>query len=191
MKATELLVSEHRLIERVLDVLELATDSLEQGAAIPSTFFLETSDFLAGFADGAHHRKEERVLFRAMVAGDAVIGDGAVTLLTAEHEEGRSYVRAMRDAAARLEADTAAKAIVVRNARKYIELLRSHIEKEDAMIFPLADDVIPLDRQDQVYADCKRVDELDGGPDLHARYAAMAERLEREATRFVGRAGTA
>ena len=67
MKASEILMQEHRLIERVLDALEIAAGHLERSHAVAPAFFLEAADFIAGFADGCHHRKEEGVLFGAMI----------------------------------------------------------------------------------------------------------------------------
>lgn len=184
MKAIELLMQEHRLIERVLIALELAADNLQHGGVVPPRFFLDAADFLTGFADGCHHRKEEGVLFRAMIAGGARMGDGAIALMTLEHEEGRAYTQALRDAARRMDTDPAAKTLVTRHARHYIELLRGHIEKEDEVLFPMAADVIPSDRHEQVYADCQRVDDLDT-PGARIRFEVLAERLEREAQALV------
>src|SRR5665647_2426724 len=65
MRATEALMQEHRVIERVLDALEIAASHLERERPVRPGFFLEAADFIAGFADGCHHRKEEGVLFGA------------------------------------------------------------------------------------------------------------------------------
>ncbi len=62
MKATEILMEEHRVIERVLTSLEIASNRLSLGQAIPADFFLKAADFIKGFADGCHHKKEEGVL---------------------------------------------------------------------------------------------------------------------------------
>ncbi len=67
MKATEILSSEHRIIESVLDTLDIGAGKLQRNEPIQLEFFLDTADFIKGFADGCHHRKEEGVLFKAMV----------------------------------------------------------------------------------------------------------------------------
>lgn len=183
MKATELLMQEHRLIERVLNVLETATDTLQHGGTVPQRFFVDVGEFLLGFADGTHHRKEG-VLFRAMISAGAKPGDGAIALLTLEHEEGRAYSRALLDAARIMDRDPAAKTAVVRLARSYINLLRGHIENEDGMVFPMADTLVPADRHEQVYADCEAVEDT-------TTRTAVVERLEIEARSFAARPGTA
>ena len=64
MKATDELMSEHRVIERVIAGLEKAASRLEQDQAVRPELFIEPADFIKGFADGCHHRKEEGVLFQ-------------------------------------------------------------------------------------------------------------------------------
>ena len=67
MKATDILNDEHQLIQRVLDALERGAARLRAGEKISAAFFLDAADFIRGFADGAHHRKEEGVLFEALL----------------------------------------------------------------------------------------------------------------------------
>lgn len=182
MKATEILMEEHRVIERVLDALEHTADRLTTDATVRPGFFLEAADFLAGFADGCHHRKEEGVLFEELVACGMPAQQGPIGVMLQEHEAGRALTRAIREAARRLEqGDAQARSTLVASARSYVALLRDHISKEDEVLFPLADRVIPRERQDQVLTGFTRVEQHDTGPGVHQRFLALAERLEREA----------
>ena len=52
MKATQELMMEHRVIERVVATLDQAAGRLENGEAIRPGFFLDAADFVKGFADG-------------------------------------------------------------------------------------------------------------------------------------------
>ncbi|HUH98515.1 MAG TPA: hypothetical protein VLZ89_14210 [Anaerolineales bacterium] len=58
-------MSEHRLIERLINPLENAAHYPERGGEVRPGFFVEAADFIQGFADGCHHQKEEDILFRA------------------------------------------------------------------------------------------------------------------------------
>ncbi len=88
----------------------------------------------------------------------------------------------MWEAANRLAAgDSTARDAVVSNARGYAALLRQHIQKENGILFPLADQVIPVARQAQVADDFERVEHEDTGEGVHEKYLALAEALEREA----------
>ena len=110
-------------------------------------FFLDAADLIKGFADGCHHKKEEGVLFEAMVGAGLPRQGGPIPVMLAEHEQGRAFTRGMRDAANRLAAGNGAPAAdVVNDARGYAALLRQHMQKENGILFPLADQVIRLHR---------------------------------------------
>jgi hemerythrin-like domain-containing protein len=181
MKATDILMEEHRVIERVIGVLETGAERLEQGQPVRPELFVEAADFIKGFADGCHHMKEEGVLFKAMVANGMPVQGGPIGVMLYEHEQGRLYTRGMREAALKLAAgDTAARGDVVGNARGYAALLRQHIMKEDNILFPMANRVIPLEQQDQVFDDFERVEHEETGEGVHEKYLALADKLSRE-----------
>jgi len=181
MEATDILMSEHRVIERVLAVLSIAADRLEQGQPVRPGFFIDASDFIKGFADGCHHRKEEGVLFEAMVANGMSRLGGPIAVMLADHEQGRSFTRGMRSAAQKLEAgDDSAREAVISNARGYVALLQQHIMKEDNILFPMAERVIPPDDRARVTEDFEHVEHEETGEGVHEKYLGLAASLERE-----------
>jgi hemerythrin-like domain-containing protein len=181
MKATDTLMSEHRVIERVITTLEQGAHSLEQGAAVRPGFFLDAADFIRGFADGCHHKKEEGVLFKTLVEHGLPANGGPVGMMLMEHEQGRAYTRGMREAALRLEAgDESARGAVVHNALGYGALLRQHILKEDNILFPMANKVIPLELQEGVNDGFEHVEHEETGEGVHEKYLALAAALEKE-----------
>jgi hemerythrin-like domain-containing protein len=74
--------------------------------------------------------------------------------MLAEHDEGRAYLKAVRESlAAAEEGSEEARERALENAEAYIGLLRSHIYKEDNILFRIAqtvlgpEDVRDLDRE--------------------------------------------
>jgi hemerythrin-like domain-containing protein len=185
MEATEILMSEHRVIERVIQALETAAKRLELGQPARPGFFVDASDFIKGFADGCHHQKEEGVLFKALVANGMPAQAGPVAVMLYEHEQGRSYTRAMREAAQRLQGDPSARDAVVGNALGYASLLRQHIQKEDGVLFPMADRLLSAEEQQQVTEGFEHVEHEETGEGVHEKYLELAEALEREAASLV------
>ncbi len=181
MQATNILMSEHRVIERVIASLETASNRLEQGQAIRPDFFLDAADFIKGFADGCHHKKEEGVLFRAMAEAGVPVEGGPIGMMLYEHEAGRGFTAGMRKAAQNLQnGDTGASAEVVRNARGYAALLSQHIQKEDQILFPMADRFLPVAEQEGVLDGFEHVEHEETGEGVHEKYLALAEKLENE-----------
>jgi hemerythrin-like domain-containing protein len=66
MRATEILMDEHRLIKRVPTALGTSANRVNRCEDIGPAFFINAALFIKNFADGCHHRKEEGVLFVAM-----------------------------------------------------------------------------------------------------------------------------
>lgn len=175
-KATEMLSDEHRIIERVLDVME----KLTQDSAVSSLeSWKKVLDFARHFADQCHHLKEEKILFPAMEEHGIPNEGGPIGMMLIEHEEGRSYVRAMLAAVALIEAnDAAAKDSLLASARGYLRLLREHIQKEDQVLFRIADDVIPAEEQKQLLRAFEEHEIGEMGTGVHEKYLAMTQLLE-------------
>ena len=175
-KATEVLSDEHRVIERVLAVVEkLATAPVE--GSLDS--WKKALDFFSHFADQCHHFKEEQVLFPAMEGRGIPRDGGPIGMMLMEHEEGRAYVRAMLSAIPLVEAkNQVAKEILVDKAKAYLRLLKDHIQKEDEILFRIADDVISPDEQKQLLQSFEEHEAKEIGEGVHEKYLKIAEELE-------------
>jgi len=175
-KATELLSQEHRVIERVLAVVEKLTTRPVEGSIEK---WKKALDFIRNFADQCHHFKEEKVLFPAMEQHGIPSEGGPVGVMLTEHEEGRAYVKSMLAALSLAETgNQAAKEILVDNAKAYLRLLREHIQKEDEVLFRIADDVIPADEQKELLRSFEEHEANEMGAGVHEKYLRIVEELE-------------
>jgi len=150
----EILSQEHRIIETKLEALEAEIRAAKGGGPFRREFFEEALDFFRHFADGCHHAKEEDLLFPLLRERGMPQNGGPIAVMLAEHDEGRGYLKAVRshlDAAA--QGSREAQEEVMHNASGYVHLLRSHIYKEDNVLFRMAhmmlqpDDVAELTKQ--------------------------------------------
>jgi hemerythrin-like domain-containing protein len=175
-KATDMLSDEHRIIERMLAVLQkLISEPVEHSL----DSWRKALDFFSHFADQCHHFKEEQVLFPAMEQHGVPSEGGPIGMMLTEHEEGRGYVRAMMAALTLAEArNEAAKDTLLKNAGAYLRLLREHIQKEDEILFRIADDVIPPDEQKQLLRSFEEHEAKEIGQGVHEKYLKIAEELE-------------
>jgi hemerythrin-like domain-containing protein len=172
-----LLSDEHRVIERVLAALEkLTTRPVEKSLDC----WKKALDFFSHFADQCHHFKEEKVLFPAMEEHGMPRDGGPIGMMLTEHEEGRGYVRTMTAALTLAEAgNEAAKDTLLNNARAYLRLLREHIQKEDEILFRIADDVIPADEQKALLRSFEEHEAKEIGDGVHEKYLKLVEELEK------------
>lgn len=179
MKPTEELKEEHRTIERMLQVLQGVSTKLEAGEPVPAGDLEEMIQFIQVFADQCHHGKEEDLLFAAMEEAGVPREGGPIGVMLIEHDQGRGYVRGMAEAAEQYRAgDPGAREGFVRNARNYVTLLSQHIEKEDNILYPIADMHLSDEQQSALAEGFARVERERVGPGRHEAFHRLLDRLE-------------
>jgi hemerythrin-like domain-containing protein len=185
MKPMDELMDEHRVIERVLNTLEVSANLMESGVTVRPEFLLSAADFIRGYADGCHHTKEEGVLFAHMAEQGIPLQGCPLGVMLAEHECGRQYTRALTSAAQALQSgDSSGTRRAIQSSRSYVALLRQHIYKEDNILFPMAENVIPIDQHDLIQERFDQVEHEDIGVDKHQKYLSLAIALEQEISTY-------
>lgn len=178
VRPTEELKEEHRLIERMLAIASAAADKLDRGESVDPEVFEGAAEFFREFADKCHHAREERLLFQRMVEKGMPSDSGPIAVMLHEHEEGRAHVRSIAELAKgkRLESD---RRELVRHVREYVDLLTHHIQKEDNILYSIADDMLAPEDVDSLEKEFREVEEKVIGPGVHQRYQRMIEEWER------------
>ena len=187
MKPTDILSSEHRVIEQVLDCLEAMVREAKRRAGSSGSRPRTPWRFFRNFADRCHHGKEEAHLFPAMEAKGFPRDGGPTGVMLHEHEQGRAHVRGMDEAIdAAAAGDAAALRQFVEHAEGYVALLREHIYKEDHILFQLADRTLERSRSTGAVG---RVRQGGGGGDgcRHAREVPAIRQGIGQAIRRAGR----
>ena len=178
MRATQLLMEEHQIILRGLRVLEVLAAKAAGGDPVPPPALDALLGFLTGFADAHHHGKEETILFPALEEAGFPRDAGPVGVMLEEHVQGRSLISALCEAAPGASGTPDRRARFAAAARAYAQLLTAHIDKENHVLFPMADQAIA--REDQ-----QRVDEAFDGFEREfgarrAQHEGTVARLARE-----------
>jgi len=167
-KATQDLRNEH---EAILFVLKIMDRMIETNAADNNTgYCTELVYFLRIFADQCHHGKEENFLFKALESSGIPNEGGPIGAMLSDHAEGRGHISAMSNAldAKVAEAFNAA-------AAKYRDLLRIHINKENMILFKMADEALDDDAQADLFEQFEQHEENVIGHGVHEKLHAMIE----------------
>ncbi len=175
MGAIDILTAEHRVIERGIDALVAFADEVRRGAEDKAELGRFVA-FIRGFADAHHHGKEEKILFEQMIRAGFPREGGPIAVMLMEHDAGRAEVRRLADAAEKAgpwtEADRHA---VAEAAAGYAGLLRAHIQKEDAILYPMAEQRLPPGVMEEVDEACDAYEERER--EALARLRALADEL--------------
>ncbi len=129
---------EHRLIERMLSVIENMLSEIESKQQVDPVLVEVVVDFIKVYADRTHHGKEEDILFREMDKKPLSAEDRKImNELIDEHVIGRNATKALADANMRYQnGEKAALDEIADNFKTLLEMYPQHIDKEDNNFFP-------------------------------------------------------
>jgi hemerythrin-like domain-containing protein len=177
MDAIETLMNEHRTIERVLDALVGFAEDTQRKGGTEKEELSRFVTFAREFADKHHHGKEEAILFRSMCEHGFPRDGGPIAVMLHEHDQGRALVSMLK---ARAEQDgtwsEADRQEIADVARAFSEMLHGHIHKEDAILYPMAEQHLPPDAMQAVSEECERVEETGAGSSLTALADDLVQR---------------
>ena len=178
MSATAVLRKEHEAILRMLDATEQVARKLEDSAPVPPELLKGLLEFFQLFADRCHHGKEEDQLFPLLRQKGLPLEGGPIGVMLHEHTMGRSLIRLMAEATnAYAAGDKAAGPLWAEAAAGYAGLLRSHIQKENNVLFVMAERLLSEEEQSQLAQafDQIEIEKMGAGTHerLHAQMAAI------------------
>lgn len=180
MKATEILKHEHQAILLAVAAAEREAAYIAETGKIHLQTVREMADFFRNFVDRCHHAKEEKHLFAVMHERGIPFENGPLGVMLHEHEQGRECVRALANAVAPREPDEAAVRKAGENLSTYAQLLREHINKEDHVLYPMADQLLTANDQEGLNKAFDRVESDELGDGVHEKYHAWLKKLADE-----------
>ena len=175
-KAIDDLKHEHDAILSALQILEGMGTQVASGKNVDKKDLHNFIGFLREFADRCHHGKEEGILFPALIKAGMPEKGGPVGVMLSEHDQGRNLIRDMEDAISpKLNFAKFAKA-----AKEYTNLLRAHIQKENNVLFVMAERVLSDDEQAELARGFEKVEIEKMGAGTHERLHAVMDKLVAE-----------
>lgn len=156
MKPTEQLKAEHEGVKLMLRILGKVCAKPEE---INQEHFTKILEFLKVFVDKCHHGKEEDLLFPAVEKAGVLKEGGPIGVMLIEHQQGRGYIKGMSETFDRFKkGERKASVKIAENGASYIALLTQHIDKENNILFPMADQVLSKATQDQLNEEFEKLE---------------------------------
>ncbi len=176
--ATSVLRKEHEAILKMLDVAEEVAGRIEKEMTVTPETLAGLLEFLRLFADRCHHGKEEDVLFPKLGEKGLSPNAGPVAVMLYEHEQGRGLIRSMAEASESFAAgEKAAAKKWAAAARAYARLLRAHIDKENEVLFVMAERLLSNAEQAELTEAFERVEVEKMGEGTHERLHLLMDKL--------------
>jgi hemerythrin-like domain-containing protein len=176
MKPIGPMMREHRLIERMLALLNRELGAIETMQEADPVFIETAVDFFRTFADRTHHGKEEEIYFRDLDGKDLAPEHRRIMEeLVAEHVQARRQVKALVEANERYAAgERECLEDIKRILTTLIDFYPRHIEKEDKHFFFPTQEYFSRAEQDAMLEEFKDFDAMM----IHDKYSSVVERIE-------------
>ena len=185
MKPSEELNNEHRVIGKALSTLRAIARSVRENQDVSTTLLDHQLEFIRGFTEECHHRKEEEVLFPALAEQLKTAPVDPLPEFIREHIRIRNLMDELREAvgayAAGETANNGDKLAAL--ADEYADLSIEHMRKENVILINLIENTLPADKKLEV-AERFLVIEDELGPGYRERYEELADNLRDEGRRM-------
>ena len=152
MKPIGPLMREHRLIERMVNLLKAQLEQIKRTNKVDTDFLLTGVDFMRFYADKTHHGKEEKILFRDL-AKKNLNTDLSLIMdqLIAEHVQARAMVSELEGTTKLfLSGGQGSLNKLLDILDKIINFYPAHIDKEDKHFFYPCLDYFIREEQDKM-----------------------------------------
>jgi hemerythrin-like domain-containing protein len=179
MLPTEDLINEHKAIKIMLSIMSKIADNIQSGKDYDTKDPAQIVDFLKTFADKCHHGKEETALFPALVLAGIPNENGPIGVMLHEHTIGRGYIKEISDAVEIYNTDPkGSKQVIAKVLTNYVNLLQNHIQKEENVLFPMANKVLTEKKQNEVFEQFEKIEEEVVGHGVHEQYHELLNQLK-------------
>jgi hemerythrin-like domain-containing protein len=178
MKATQELKNEHQGIARMLRIIEAVGGKLGRNEHVDAKHLNGIIEFLSIFVDKCHHGKEEEFLFPALEAVGVLHDGGPIGVLLDEHKQGRKLVARLKDGVTGYTSgNKGAAATLQLTANEYAALMTLHIDKENTVLFPMADTKLDSDKDISLFEAFERLERERIGVGKHEEFHVLLDQL--------------
>jgi hemerythrin-like domain-containing protein len=179
MIAIQELEKEHEAVKLSISLLDRIMEKLLTDPGTDQTDHLEgLLDFFQIFVDKCHHGKEEYFLFPALEKAGVQKQDGPIGVLLNEHETGRRYISQLKTQIPYLrKADAREITTANKLVKSYTALMQQHIQKEETILFPLADARLSEKEQTALFRKFENLETEKIGPGRHEEFHDMLKTL--------------
>jgi hemerythrin-like domain-containing protein len=170
---------EHDAVQMTLRILDKICQRIEKSGKIIDLQHLDQLlEFFKVFVDKCHHGKEEELLFPALENVGVSNRGGPIEVLLHEHQQGREHVQAMKAVLAQYtKGDRTVVNEFVKTAKGYISLLTQHIDKENGVLFPLAEKHLSEREQEKLWEGFEMIETQKIGAGKHEEFHKMLDKL--------------
>jgi hemerythrin-like domain-containing protein len=183
MKPRGPLMTEHRLIEKMLAITGKELDAIRKTNTVDPVVIDTIVDFIRTYADRTHHGKEEDILFKQLERKNLDAANKKIMQeLVDEHVAARNVVKKLVDANAQYaRGEKKSISVIIDTLSFLISFYPVHIAKEDKVFFPDTEKYFSAKELEDMLEEFREFDRKM----IHEKYLKLYDSLLRKYSVFI------
>ena len=178
MKPTENLKYEHQAVKLMLKIMSKISESIKSKEVFYTKDVEEIVDFLVVYFDKGHRIKEEKFFYPAFKFDDIQMKNDCIVLLN-EHLLGKSYLNEIICCVENCKIGSTFSCEKIADCMiNYVTLIQNHIQKEENIYFPYADQVLSEDNQIELSKQFQTIDNKIIGTEVQKGFDELLKEME-------------
>ena len=157
MDPLDILRSDHRHIDRILQRVLEEVASARTGGVMDVRLFGRAAEFLRVFVEGAHFAREQ-ALHAALMQAGLPQGSGLLAQLGEEHAHGRAQTKVLCALAQEVMAGRAPRDALLDDLEAYARMHRTHTQLEEREVMPLSQRLLKPAQADALRSQFARIE---------------------------------
>jgi hemerythrin-like domain-containing protein len=179
MKLTEELIQEHAKIGIVLNIMDKISEDIKTQKVFYADDVEDILKFIFVYWDKCHCRKEEKVLFPALISEGVIEKNDLVSIMVQEHNFGKNKLKEISSCVENCKIGNPFSCEKLASCLStYVSMLQVHMENEEKIFFPLADSVLSKDKQDLVMEQFETIDKKLVKLKIYEQFQTILNQLE-------------
>ncbi len=175
--ATEDLMREHGVLERILLVYEAGARRIGQGEDIDTVVFTQAAETVRDFIHDYHEKSEEDHVFPVFKKAGRMVE--LVDVLLVQHTAGRKLTERILQLAEPARSNKEQRQAMIDAMQASITLYRPHIAREDTDIFPTLRSLMTPNEFEQLGETMEKAEVAKFGTDGFDKMAKRVEQIEK------------
>ncbi len=181
MKLTSELIREHEKIRKILIIMSKISEDLKVSKVFYPDDVEIVTKYVLNYWDKCHCKKEEKVLFPALVAEGVVSEIDNISFMAQEHFFGRNYLKEINSCVENCKIGNPFSVEMLTECLiTYSEMISNHMDNEEKYFFPLADKVLSEEKQNQLFEKFEVIDKKIQKQNLLNEYRGKYDKLEKK-----------
>ena len=151
MTPTENLINEHKKINELLDIMSKIALKIKSKDVFYPNDVEEIVKYLINLIENSHHGKEDDVFYPELISSGIPKETAPLSIINYEHVISERYLKDISSCVVNCKiGNDFSGELLADSLRNYVIAIKNHIQREEEIIFPIANEVFSVEKQNEI-----------------------------------------